>query len=312
MSFSMIFPGQGSQAVGMLAEHVEHASVAQTLAEASDVLGFDVSELMLQGPAETLNQTAFTQPVLLTAGIALYRRWQAENGVSPAVMMGHSLGEYTALVAAGALAFEDGLRVVAKRGELMQQAVPAGVGAMAAVLGLDDDGVMAACQEACENEVVAAVNFNAPGQVVIAGNVAAVERAGVACKAAGAKLVKTLPVSVPSHCALMQGAAEQLAEELSAITVTAPQTPILHNVDAQARTDADAIRQALVQQLHSPVQWVQCVQTAVQQYAVTQQVECGPGKVLTGLTKRIDRAIGLQALHNQAGFSAAMTAIAEL
>ncbi|MEG2830321.1 MAG: ACP S-malonyltransferase, partial [Edwardsiella sp. (in: enterobacteria)] len=253
-TFAMVFPGQGSQTVGMLADlAAQYPVVEQTFAEASEALGYDLWSLVQQGPAEELNKTWQTQPALLTASVAIYRVWQQNHGKQPAMMAGHSLGEYSALVCAGVLDFTQAVRLVELRGKLMQQAVPAGTGAMYAIIGLDNDAIAAACAEAAQGQVVAPVNFNSPGQVVIAGEKEAVERAGAACKAAGAKRALPLPVSVPSHCALMKPAADQLAEALKAIDFHAPSCPVINNVDVTAASDADAIRDALVRQLYSPV-----------------------------------------------------------
>ena len=288
-SFSIVFPGQGSQSVGMLGALGEaYPLVGETFAEASQALGYDLWQLVAEGPAEDLNQTAKTQPAMLTAGVAVWRLWQAEGGPAPKLMAGHSLGEYTALVCAGAIPFADAVSLVADRGRFMQEAVPAGSGGMAAILGLDDDQVRAVCTEAAEGEVVEAVNFNSPGQVVIAGAKAAVDRACEGAKAAGAKRALPLPVSVPSHCALMQPAAERLSERLAAIEIGSPQIPVLHNVNVEEASDPDAIRQLLSAQLHSPVRWVETVQKMAAQ-GVETLYEAGPGKVLAGLSKRIDR-----------------------
>lgn len=307
MAFAMVFPGQGSQSVGMLAGHIDSSIVRDTLGVANEALGFDLAALIATGPAEKLNQTEHTQPALLAAGVAIYRLWQEQGGATPTVMLGHSLGEYTALVNAGALDFADAVRLVAKRGQLMQQAVPAGEGAMAAVLGLGDAEVIAVCAQSAGDEVVSAVNFNAPGQVVIAGHTQAVDRAAAAAKAAGAKLVKKLPVSVPSHCALMRDAADELSAVLDTLAITAPEVPVIHNVNAQSHNEPQAIRDALTAQLHSPVRWVSSMQQAAEQYAVDTVVESGPGKVLSGLIKRIDRSI---TLHNCADSDALAATLA--
>ncbi len=287
----MVFPGQGSQSVGMLSALAEaFPQVGETFAEASTVLGYDLWERVQDGPAEALNQTACTQPAMLTAGVATWRCWQAKTDALPAQMAGHSLGEYTALVCAGAIAFSDAVGLVEKRGEYMQNAVPAGVGAMAAILGLEDAQVEAVCAEAAQGEVVSAVNYNSPGQVVIAGNAAAVERAIELAKAAGAKRALPLPVSVPSHCSLMQPAAEQLAVQLSSIEIQSPSIPVIHNVDAVSHSDPAAIRNVLAAQLYRPVRWVDCVRT-MQAKGIETLVEAGPGKVLAGLTKRIEKSL---------------------
>lgn len=259
--FAFVFPGQGSQSVGMLAElAVQYPVIEETFREASDVLGYDLWALAQQGPAEELNKTWQTQPALLTASVALWRVWQQAGGKAPALMAGHSLGEYSALVCAGVIAFADAVRLVELRGKFMQEAVPEGTGAMAAIIGLDDAAIAKACEESAQGQVVSPVNFNSPGQVVIAGNKEAVERAGAACKAAGAKRALPLPVSVPSHCALMKPAAEKLAVELQNIVFNAPAIPVVNNVDVKCETSPDAIRDALVRQLYSPVLWTQTVE----------------------------------------------------
>ncbi|MCW2474296.1 ACP S-malonyltransferase [Candidatus Symbiopectobacterium sp. NZEC151] len=304
--FAMVFPGQGSQTVGMLAElAAQYPVVQETFAQASEVLGYDLWQLTAQGPAEELNKTWQTQPALLTASVAIWRVWQQQGGKQPALMAGHSLGEYSALVCAGALDFQEAVRLVELRGKLMQEAVPEGTGAMYAIIGLDNDAIAAACEASAEGQVVSPVNFNSPGQVVIAGNKEAVERAGAACKAAGAKRALPLPVSVPSHCALMKPAAEKLAEALKTITVTTPAIPVVNNVDARSETDPDAIRAALVKQLYSPVRWTECVAYVAAQ-GVDTLLEAGPGKVLTGLTKRIVDTLSAAAINDPASLSAAL------
>ncbi len=294
MTFAFIFPGQGSQSVGMLADlATQHPAVGETFAEASEALGYDLWKIVQEGPAEELNQTHITQPAMLAGGMAVYRAWQVQGGAQPAAMAGHSLGEYTALVAAGSLSLGDAVRLVADRGRFMQEAVPAGTGAMAAILGLDDAKVIEVCERAAQGEVVSAVNFNSPGQVVVAGHKTAVERAVALAKEAGAKRALLLPVSVPSHCSLMQPAAERLAERLAGIDFKAPAVPVYNNVDVRAESDAEAIRTALKRQLFSPVRWVETIQ-ALAGAGVDTVVECGPGKVLAGLNKRIDKAMGTQ------------------
>lgn len=294
---AFVFPGQGSQTVGMLADlAADYPLIEETFAEASEALGYDLWQLVQQGPSEQLNETHRTQPALLAASVAIYRVLEAQDVPAPEWMAGHSLGEYSALVCSGALAFTDAIKLVAKRGELMQEAVPAGVGAMAAIIGLDDARVEEACAAAAGDQVVSAVNFNSPGQVVIAGHAEAVERAGEACKEAGAKRALPLPVSVPSHCALMQPAAEKLAVELGKITLRTPNVPVVNNVDVSVEREADAIRDALVRQLYSPVRWTETVQYLAQQ-GVTELYEIGPGKVLTGLTKRIDKSLRSDAVN---------------
>ncbi|MEE4250466.1 MAG: ACP S-malonyltransferase [Alcanivoracaceae bacterium] len=302
---AFIFPGQGSQSVSMLADLGGETMIRQTFQEASGALGYDLWELIQNGPAELLNSTDKTQPALLTSGVALWRLWQQRGGARPHFLAGHSLGEYTALVCAGVFNLGDGVRLVEKRGQFMQQAVPAGTGAMAAILGLDDDQVRAACIAAAQGDVVEAVNLNAPGQVVIAGSVAAVERGIAACKAAGAKRAMALPVSVPSHCALMKPAAEQLAEVLAGMTLHAAELPVINNVDVVAETDSSQIRDALVRQLYSPVRWVETVQKLGAE-GVSRAYECGPGKVLSGLVKRIDKDVAVFALENADAFNQAL------
>jgi [acyl-carrier-protein] S-malonyltransferase len=298
MHFALLFPGQGSQSVGMLAAlAARHTVVRETFAEASAALSYDLWQLVSEGPAEQLDQTERTQPALLAAGVAVWRAWGAQGGPVPMAMAGHSLGEYTAMVCAGALSFADALRLLQRRGQLMQAAVPVGTGAMAAIVGLEDDQVRAVCTEAAQGDVVEAVNFNAPGQVVIAGHKAAVERAAALAKARGAKLTKILPVSVPSHCSLMRPAAEQLAQDLQAVAIQPPSIPVLHNLDAASRSRPEDIRAALVAQLHSPVQWVKTIQ-ALRAQGAAALLECGPGRVLTGLTKRIDKAASGECLQD--------------
>jgi [acyl-carrier-protein] S-malonyltransferase len=303
MSLAFVFPGQGSQALGMLNAFAEVAVVRDTLAEANAVLGFDLAALIADGPKEDLDATINTQPAMLVAGVASYRAWLAAGGATPAVLAGHSLGEYSALVAAEALSFADALRLVRLRAEAMQAAVPAGQGGMAAILGLDDEAIRAACLQAAQGEVVEAVNFNSPGQVVIAGSKAAVERACELCKAAGAKRALPLPVSVPSHCALMKPAAEKLAAALAEIEIQAPRIPVLHNADVLAYQDPAQIKDALARQLYSPVRWVETVQK-LQADGVTVVAECGPGKVLAGLNKRIVDGLQSFALTEPASFDA--------
>jgi [acyl-carrier-protein] S-malonyltransferase len=284
----------------------ERAEVRSTFAEASDALGQDLWALASDGPADLLNQTINTQPVMLAADVAAWRIWQAAGGATPALLAGHSLGEYAALVAAGSLGFTDAIRLVRFRAEAMQGAVPEGVGAMAAILGLEDEAVRAACSEASAGEVVEAVNLNSPGQVVIAGNKAAVERAMALAKEKGAKRALPLPVSVPSHSSLMLPAAEQLLAHLQGITISAPSIPVLHNTDVQSHADADAIRAALAKQLHTPVRWVETIQ-ALKAAGIERVIECGPGKVLAGLNKRIDDSLPAVALVDEASLQAALS-----
>jgi [acyl-carrier-protein] S-malonyltransferase len=303
---AFVFPGQGSQAVGMLGQlAAEQTVVRETFAEASDALGRDLWSLASEGPKEDLDRTENTQPAMLAAGVAVWRAWTAAGGSRPGAMAGHSLGELTALVCAGALDFADGVRLVAQRARFMQEAVPAGVGAMAALLGLSDDQVREVCAASAEGQVLEPVNFNSPGQVVIAGHAQAVERALVAAKAAGAKRALPLPVSVPSHCALMRPAAERLAAELADVPLAAPAIPVLHNVSVAAAAEADQIRDLLVRQLYSPVRWVETVQRLAAGGA-TIIVEAGPGKVLTGLVKRIDKSLEALAVLDPPSLVAAL------
>ncbi|OSN11722.1 malonyl CoA-acyl carrier protein transacylase [Lonsdalea iberica] len=304
--FAMVFPGQGSQSVGMLAELAEtNPIVKDTFDEASSVLGYDLWELTQQGPAEELNKTWQTQPALLSASVAIWRAWQQQGGKAPALMAGHSLGEYSALVCAGVMDFKQAVSLVELRGKLMQEAVPENTGAMYAIIGLDNDTIAAACAEAAQGQVVSPVNFNSPGQVVIAGNKEAVERAGAACKAAGAKRALPLPVSVPSHCALMEPAARKLAEALEGVTFNAPKVPVVNNVDVRTETSPEAIRSALVRQLSNPVRWTECVEYIAAQ-DVQKLLEVGPGKVLTGLTKRIVDTLTASAVNDSASLSTAL------
>lgn len=286
-NLAFVFPGQGSQKIGMLAElAAAYPLVQATFAEASEVLGYDLWALVQSGTQEEINLTERTQPLLLTASVAVWRVWQEKQGLQPALMAGHSLGEWSALVCAGVVAFKDAVKIVQLRGKYMQEAVPAGQGAMAAIIGLDDALIVEACQKAAQGEVVAAVNFNSPGQVVIAGTAAAVERAGVLCKEAGAKRALPLPVSAPFHTELMRPAAERLTELINATTFSAPVTPVVHNVTAQTEADPQKIKALMIEQIYSPVRWVECVKAMVAK-GVGTTVECGPGKVLSGLNKRI-------------------------
>ena len=309
MKLAMMFPGQGSQSVGMLATLAAAAPVvAETFAEASAVLGYDLWELCQQGPEARLSETECTQPAMLAAGVAVWRAWKRRGGPEPDMLAGHSLGEYSALVAAGALEFGAAIALVRFRGEAMQRAVPAGTGAMAAILGLDDAVVEAACVEAAQGEVVQAVNYNAPGQLVIAGRKAAVARAIEACKARGAKRAVPLPVSVPSHSTLMKPAADELRERLLALDVTAPALPV-RSFDAGVYTDADSIRDGLYRQLFNPVRWSAIV-AAMTGEGAGRLYECGPGKVLTGLARRAPggRDLDLQAIESPESLEAALTA----
>src|SRR3990170_2274728 len=286
MKLAMVFPGQGSQSVGMMQAYGDVAAVREVLAEASDALGQDLGKLMAEGPAEQLNQTVNTQPVMLTAGYAAYRAWIGLGGVEPALMAGHSLCEYAALVAAGVLSFRDALPLVRFRAQAMQEAVPQGQGAMAAILGLDEDAVRAACAGAAQGEIVQAVNFNSPGQVVIAGHAAAVKRACDAAKAKGAKRALPLPVSAPFHSTLMKPAAEKLKGYLLRVEMVSPKISVVNNVDVTVLSEPDAIKDALVRQAASPVRWVETIRRMAES-GVTHVIECGPGKVLAGMTKRI-------------------------
>lgn len=304
--FAMVFPGQGSQTVGMLASlAAENPVIEQTFQEASDALGYNLWALTQNGPAEELNKTWQTQPALLAASVAIWRLWQQKGGKTPVLLAGHSLGEYSALVCADVIDFADAVRLVELRGKLMQDAVPEGTGAMSAIIGLDDAAIAKACAESAQGEVVSPVNFNSPGQVVIAGNKDAVERAGAACKAAGAKRALPLPVSVPSHCALMKPAADKLAIALEEIVFNVPKIPVVNNVDVKCETSPEAIRSALVRQLYSPVQWTRSVEFIATQGA-ERLLEVGPGKVLTGLTKRIVDSLTATAINEPASLSAAL------
>lgn len=299
MAIAAIFPGQGSQSLGMLSGlGAEFGEVRETFQAASEALGRDLWQLAQEGPEAALNSTENTQPLMLAAGIAVWRVWQKQGGCQPVAAAGHSLGEYSALVAAGSLDFADTITLVAERARLMQGAVAEGEGAMAAILGLDDAQVEAACEQASQGEVVEAVNFNSPGQVVIAGTAAAVDRATEVATGMGATKTIRLSVSVPSHCALMKPAAEQLAARLAETRMNAAQIPVLHNVDAAIRNDAATIRQALAEQLYRPVRWVDTIQHLQDDYNVTAAIEFGPGKVLTGLNRRINRKLGAVCVHD--------------
>lgn len=304
--FAMVFPGQGSQAIGMLAELAEHYPiVTETFAQASDVLGYSLWDLVQNGPEEELNKTWKTQPALLAASVAIWRVWQEKQGKMPQMMAGHSLGEYSALVCAGVIDFAAAIKLVELRGQLMQEAVPAGTGAMYAIIGLDNDAIAKACEDAAQGQVVSPVNFNSPGQVVIAGNKEAVKRAGALCKEAGAKRALPLAVSVPSHCALMKPAADKLAVALQEIEFKQPEIQVVNNVDVKAQTDANAIRDALVRQLYNPVRWTETVEFIADK-GITQLLEIGPGKVLTGLTKRISKEMNAAAVNDIASLDAAL------
>lgn len=307
--FAFVFPGQGSQSRGMMDGYTEFSAVRDTFSEASAVLQQDLWQLATTGTDAELNATINTQPLMLTAGVAVYRAWQSQNGTKPAFMAGHSLGEYTALVAAGALNFTDALPLVRYRAQCMQDAVPEGKGGIAAILGLDDEVVRAVCVEGAQGEVLEAVNFNSPGQVVIAGDRAAVERGMAIAKARGAKRALMLPMSVPSHCSLLQGAAEQLRTYLENVAIKTPSIPVVHNADVAAYNDAAAIKDALVRQLFSPVRWVETIRYFGQQ-GITHNVECAPGKVLAGLNKRIDTTQQAVAINDGEALKAALIALA--
>ncbi|WP_338885133.1 MULTISPECIES: ACP S-malonyltransferase [Xenorhabdus] len=304
--FAMVFPGQGSQSLGMLADlAAEFPLVEQTFAEASAVLGYDLWALVQQGPIEELNKTWKTQPALLAASVAIWRVWQEKGGKAPSIMAGHSLGEYSALVCAGVIDFQQAIKLVELRGKLMQEAVPEGQGAMYAIIGLDNESITKACEESAQGQIVTPVNFNSPGQVVIAGEKEAVERAGAACKAAGAKRALPLSVSVPSHCALMKPAAEQLAVALKDVEFNQPQFPVVNNVDVKVEKSADALRDALVRQLYNPVRWTESVEY-IAELGVEQLLEIGPGKVLTGLTKRIVDTLSAVAVNDVSSLTVAL------
>ncbi|MGH1487411.1 MAG: ACP S-malonyltransferase [Cellvibrionaceae bacterium] len=313
-NLAFIFPGQGSQKVGMLAELAsENAVVEATFAEASEVLGYDLWALVQNGPQEELNLTERTQPMLLTASVALYRVWQEKSQIAPAFMAGHSLGEWSALVCAGVVEFADAVKLVQLRGKYMQEAVPAGEGSMAAIIGLDDEAIIKICQQVeaeKQSEVVSAVNFNSPGQVVIAGNVDAVNRACELCKEGGAKRAMPLAVSAPFHSSLLKPAADKLAEELEKVTFKTPSIPVVHNVNAAIEQDPTAIKKLMIEQIYHPVLWVSCMNTLIEK-GVDTCVECGPGKVLSGLSKRIDKSITSLATEAPEIFSASLSTLAE-
>jgi [acyl-carrier-protein] S-malonyltransferase len=308
MTFALIFPGQGSQSVAMMDAYGDLPVIRSTFAEASAALGEDLWQMVSEGPAERLALTVNTQPLMLTAGVAVYRAWRKAGGPAPALVAGHSLGEYSALVAAGALAFTDAVPLVRLRAQAMQEAVPAGQGAMAALLGLEVEAVREACAEAAQGEVVEAANLNAPGQIVIAGASAAVQRAVELAKAKGAKRAVLLPVSAPFHCALMKPAAERLRARLAEIAINQPQIPVLNNVDVAVVDEPDAIRDALVRQAFSPVRWIETIQ-AIAARGVSRVYECGPGKVLAGMTKRISGDLQGGAIADAAGLQQALEAV---
>ena len=309
MSIAFVFPGQGSQQVGMMDGYVDDRAVRATFDEASALLGEDLWQLAADGPAEAQNLTRNTQPLLLTASVAIWRAWQAAGGATPSYMAGHSLGEYSALVAAGALAFRDAVPLVRFRAEAMQDAVAQGVGAMAAVIGGDDDAIAQACAEAAQGEIVEPVNYNGPGQVVIAGHRAAVERAMVAAKARGARRAMLLPVSAPFHSSLLAPAAERLARRLADVDFASPRVPVVHNVDVTTHDTAAAMRDALARQAASPVRWTDTMRYLVA-HGVTSVVECGPGRVLAGLARRTDDSLAAYSLTDAAALAEARTALA--
>lgn len=308
MGFVFVFPGQGSQSVGMMSGFDGIPIVRETFEEAGDILKQNLWEMVASGSAEELNLTVNTQPLMLTAGVAVFRAWNALDGAKPAMLAGHSLGEYSALVASGALSFADALPLVRFRAQAMQEAVAEGVGGMAAILGLDDDIVVSVCAEAVQGEVLEAVNFNSPGQVVIAGNKTAVERGMALAKEKGAKRALLLPVSVPSHCALMRPAADALTQRLQSISIKTPQIPVLHNADVKSHSDEAAIKDVLARQLYSPVRWVETVRSFAGQ-GIALLAECGPGKVLAGLNKRIDSNMQAFALADEAALRLAMDSL---
>ena len=309
MSLSMIFPGQGSQAVGMMSELAEqHSLVKEVFVEASDALGSDLWALTQQGPIDVLSETENTQPALLTAGVAAWRVWQTLDGLQPQVMAGHSLGEYTALVCAGALSFSDGVTLVRDRGRYMQEAVPAGQGAMAAIIGLDDEKVREVCTQTANGDVLQAVNFNAPGQVVIAGSADAIERAAVTMKEAGAKRALPLPVSIPAHSSLMTPASARLSERIAGIEFSMPSVPVLHNCNVEIATSVQQIKDNLVTQLDSPVRWAESI-TAMHSDGATRFVESGPGKVLSGMVKRIVKGTEVSSIDKPDALSATLEAL---
>jgi [acyl-carrier-protein] S-malonyltransferase len=309
-SLAFVFPGQGSQSVAMLSEFAEDEVVQATFAEASSALGYNLWELISQGPSEKLNQTNFTQPALLTASVALWRLWQTKSDVMPSILAGHSLGEYSALVCADVISLTDAVTLVEKRGEFMQSCVPEGVGAMAAVIGLDNETIIDSCAKAQQGEIVSAVNFNSPGQVVIAGHKGGVSRAGELCKEAGAKRVLPLPVSVPSHCALMKDAAVQLAKALESIVFNTPKIMVVNNVDVSIESSGDVIKEALIKQLYSPVRWSETI-SKLSNDGIEHVIEIGPGKVLQGLNKRIDKTLKSVSINNEASLEQALALVSK-
>ena len=312
MSLAFVFPGQGSHSVGMMnALAAEFPVVRQTFSEASQALGYDLWQVVEQGPEEKLNRTEVTQPAMLVAGVATWRAWLASKGPLPQVMAGHSLGEYSALVCAEALDFPDAVKLVADRARFMQEAVPIGQGGIAAILGLDDDAVRKLCEQAAQGEVLDAVNFNSPNQVVIAGTAAAVARAVEQSKAAGAKRAVVLPMSVPAHSRLMRPAAQRMAERIKTVNVRSPRVPVIHNVHLRAESDPEAIRNALVRQIESPVRWVELIQKMAAD-GVDRMIECGPGKVLAGLNKRIVKTFETLPVYDPATLKAALSVVGKM
>ena len=308
-NLAFVFPGQGSQKIGMLSELAEFNSIVEdTFSQASEVLGYDLWKMSQEGSQEQINLTERTQPLLLSSSVAVWRVWMDENGAMPAVLAGHSLGEWSALVCAGVVKFEDAVGIVKSRGALMQDAVPVGIGAMAAIIGLDDESICQSCADARGDEVVDAVNFNAPGQVVIAGSADAVGRAIELCKAAGAKRALPLPVSAPFHTSLMAPAAERLTEQVRSVTFSAPEIPVIHNVHGQSESDPAVVKKLMLEQIYSPVRWVDCV-LELRRRGAEQFVECGPGRVLSGLSKRIDREIVSFSTDDVASLKNALAAV---
>lgn len=312
MSLAFVFPGQGSQSIGMLQAFTEESELAAEIYDtAESVLGYNLRQVIMEGDASELNRTEITQPAMLTTGYICWRLWQHAGGANPEFMAGHSLGEYTALVCAGAISFESALDLVQTRGRLMQAAVADGEGAMAAILGLGDEQVIEACKQASQGEIVEAVNFNSPGQVVIAGQKSAVQRAIDLLKETGAKRALMLPVSVPSHCALMTEAANSLAEQLKTVDISHPEIPVLHNVDVAIHHDTESIRDVLAKQLYNPVRWVETIESLIKK-GVDRVIECGPGKVLTGLNKRINKDITTLPVYDPASLQTAMEATVDI
>lgn len=309
-SLAFVFPGQGSQSIAMLSDFADEEVVQSTFTQASNALGYNLWDLISQGPSEKLNQTNITQPALLTASVALWRLWQSKSEIKPSLLAGHSLGEYSALVCADVMSLTDAVKLVEKRGEYMQTCVPEGIGAMAAVIGLDNEAIIDCCAQAQNSDVVSAVNFNSPGQVVIAGHKDAVARAGELCKTAGAKRVLPLPVSVPSHCALMKDAADKLAVELEKIEFKAPKIMVVNNVDVSIESSGEMIKKALVKQLYSPVRWSETITKLVND-GIDTVVEVGPGKVLQGLNKRIDKSIKSVSLNTNSSLDQALVLVSE-